>query len=393
MPIVVAINKVDKPGADAERVKRQLAEHDLLIEEWGGDVVAVPVSGLKAEGISELLENILVVSEVSELKANPHRRGRAVVVEARRDKSKGTVATVLVQTGALKVGDNVVVGELRGRIKAMFTDQGKRIKSAGPSQPVEVLGVNGLPEAGDILEAAPDEKTAREMAEDRKRQNELRRATALTLEDVHTRIESGEVKALNLIIKTDVQGSIDAVRTSLDGLNTDRTRVNVIHAASGSITESDILLAVASKAIVIGFNSRPEPGARALANLEGVEVRYYDIIYTLADEVAKALEGLLEPVYRDVVDGHATVRAVFSVGKRGKAAGIYVNDGRISRSSTIHLIRNGEVIFVGALASLKHFKDDVREVSSGLEGGAVLERFRDYQEGDILEAHRSEQAG
>ena len=264
VPIVVAINKVDRPDADVERVKRQLAENELLIEEWGGDVIAVAASALTGEGVPELLENIQVVAEVNELKANPSRNGRALVVEARIDKSRGTLATVLVQTGTLSVGDNIVTGELRGRVRAMFNDRGHRIKSAGPSQPVEVLGISGLPEAGDILIAVPDEKTARQMVEERRRQRESELAAGPTLEDVYARIESGEVKALNLILKTDVQGSIEPVRSTLENLNTERSKVNIIHAASGSITESDVLLGVASQAIIIGFNSQPEPGARTL---------------------------------------------------------------------------------------------------------------------------------
>ncbi len=389
VPIVVAINKTDRPDADLERVKRQLAENNLLIEEWGGDVVAVPVSALQRTGMSDLLDNLLVVAEVGELKANPHRDARGVVVEARIDKSRGTVATILVQTGTLRVGDNIVIGAVRGRVKAMFTDRGESIKEAGPSLPVEILGVSGLPEAGDIFEVTPDEKTARRLVEERLREKDLQRGAGPTLEDVHSRIEAGEVKALNLVIKTDVQGTIDAVRTSLEGLNTDRTRVTVIHASSGSITESDVLLAVASQAIIIGFNSQPEPGARALANQEGVEIRFYDIIYNVIDDIEKALEGLLEPVYEDVVDGRATVRAVFSVGRRGRVAGIYVNDGRIARDSTIHVLRGGKRMFSGAVSSLKHFKDDVREVATGFEGGIILDGFADFREDDIIEAHTS----
>ena len=389
VPIVVAINKVDMPDADIERVKRQLAEQDLLIEEWGGDVVAVPVSGLKGEGITELLENILVVAEVRELKANPHRDARGVVVEARRDRSKGIITTVLVQTGTLSLGDNIVVGDIRGRIRAMFNDRGQRIKRGVPSEPVEIMGLSGLPQAGDTIMVVPDEKTARQMVEERRREAKLHRATGPTLEDVHARIESGEVKGMDLVLKTDLQGSIEAVRTSLENLGGEKTRANVIHAAAGSITESDVLLAVASQAIVIGFNTMPEPGARALANQEGVEIRFYDIIYRLTEDVEMALTGLLEPEFEDVVEGRATVRAVFSIGKRGKAAGIYINDGRIARNSTIHLLRNGRLLFTGSIASLKHFKDDVREVATGFEGGVTLDGFDDYQEGDILEAHVS----
>jgi translation initiation factor IF-2 len=393
VPIVVAINKVDKPEADVEKVKRQLSERDLLIEEWGGDVIAVPVSALTGQGIPDLLENILVVAEVAELKANPHRAARGVVVEARIDKSRGIVATVLVQTGTLSVGDYIVAGDAKGRIKAMFTDKGKRIKSAGPSQPVEVLGLSNLPQAGDIFAVVADERTARQMVEERQREKQLRRGGGPRLEDVHARIESGEVKALNLIIKTDVQGSIDAVRHALNRLSTQQTRVNVIHAATGSITESDVLLAVASKAIIIGFYSRPQPGARALAAQEGVQIRYYDIIYQMTDDIEKALKGLLEPVYRDVVEGRATVRAVFPAGKKAKAAGFYVNDGRIARDSIIHVLRGGKELFAGYPTSLKHFKDDVRELNTGFEGGLVLDGFNDFQEGDVLEAHRSERVG
>lgn len=389
VPIVVAINKIDRPDADLERVKRQLAENNLLIEEWGGDVVAVSLSALQQTGMSDLLDNLLVVAEVGELKANPHREARGVVVEARIDKSRGTVATILVQTGTLRVGDNTVIGAVRGRVKAIFTDRGKSVKEAGPSLPVEILGISGLPEAGDIFEVTPDEKTARRLVEERLREKDIQRGAGPTLEDVHSRIESGEVKALNLVIKTDVQGTIDAVRTSLEGLNSDRTRVTVIHASSGSITESDVLLAVASQAIIIGFNSQPEPGARALANQEGVEIRFYDIIYNVIDDIEKALEGLLEPVYEDVVDGRATVRAVFNVGRRGRVAGIYVNDGRITRDSTIHILRGGQRIFSGAVSSLKHFKDDTREVATGFEGGIMLDGFADFREDDIIEAHTS----
>jgi translation initiation factor IF-2 len=391
VPIVVAINKIDRLDADPERVKRQLAEQDLLIEEWGGDVIAVPISALRGDGIPDLLENMMVVAEIGELKANPHRPARGVVVEARIDKQRGTIATVLVQTGTLSVGDNIVLGEVRGRVKAMFTDRGRRIKSAGPSQPVEILGVSGLPQAGDVLETTPDDKTARQMVEERQRLREIKFGSGPTLEDVYTRIESGEVKTLNLIVKTDVQGTVDAVRNALERLNTEQTKVTLIHAASGSITESDILLAVASKAIVIAFNNRIEPGARSLASQEGVDIRFYSIIYNLVDDVERALTGLLDPVYRDVLEGRATVRAVFNLGRRAQAAGFYVNDGRIARDSKIHLLRGGQELYVGPIVSLKHFRDDVREVTTGFEGGMTLEGFHNYEEDDVLEAYRTVQ--
>ena len=392
VPIVVAINKIDKADADQERVKRQLSEHDLLIEEWGGEVIAVPMSALKGEGISELLENLLVLAEIAELKANPNREARGVIVEARTDKNKGHVVTLLVQSGTLRVGDNMVIGGTRGRVRAMFADRGEKVQMAGPSRPVEILGINELPEAGEIFEVTPNEKTARQLVEEHQRVVKSRSGAGLTLEDVHARIESGETKGLGLIVKTDVQGSIDAVRISLEGLNTEQTRVNVIHVASGSITESDVLLASASDAIVVGFNSRPTQGAQSLANVEGVDVRFYDIIYNLIDDVEKALEGLLEPVFEDIVEGIAVVRAIFPAGKTAKAAGFYVTDGRIARDTTVHVLRGGKELHVGPITSLKHFKGDVREVAVGLEGGMVLKGFNNFREEDTLQAHRSVRA-
>ncbi len=390
VPIVVAINKVDRPEADPERVKRQLAERNLLVEDWGGDVIALPVSALTGDGVNDLLDNLAIVAEVSELKANVGRQARGVVVEARIDRSRGTVATVLVQAGKLHVGDNIVVGNLRGRIRAMQADSGEPVETATPSQPVEILGIRGVPEAGDILEVAKDERSARQLAEARIRQSEIKRAAGPTMEDVHTRIAAGEVKALNLIIKTDVQGTVEAVKGALNGLNTEQSRVNIVHIASGAITESDVLLGMASKAIIVGFNTEPGQGAMALANQEGVEIRHYNIIYNLLEDVELALTGLLEPVYRDVTEGHATIRAIFGVGRRFKVAGFYVNDGQIQRSSTIHVLRGGQNIYKGSISSLKHFKDDVREVNIGFEGGLMLEGFNGFEEGDILEAHRSE---
>ena len=390
VPIVVAINKIDRPEADPERVKRQLAERNLLVEDWGGDVIALPVSALTGDGVNDLLDNLAIVAEVSELKANVGRQARGVVVEARIDRSRGTVATVLVQAGNLHVGDNIVVGNLRGRIRAMQADSGEPVETATPSQPVEILGISGVPEAGDILEVAKDERSARQLVEARIRQSEIKRAAGPTMEDVHTRIAAGEVKALNLIIKTDVQGTVEAVKGALNGLNTERSRVNIVHIASGAITESDVLLGMASKAIIIGFNTEPGQGAMALANQEGVEIRHYNIIYNLLEDVELALTGLLEPVYRDVTEGHATIRAIFGMGRRLKVAGFYVNDGQIQRSSTIHVLRGGQNIYKGSISSLKHFKDDVREVNIGFEGGLMLEGFNGFEEGDVLEAHRSE---
>ncbi len=390
VPIVVAINKIDSQSADIDRVKRQLAEQDLLIEEWGGDTVAVEVSALKGEGVSDLLDNLVVVAEVGDLKANPESPARGVVVEARRERSRGTVATLLVQTGTLNSGDNMVIGAIRGRIRAMFSDQGDKIGSAGPSSPVEVLGLDDLPVAGATFLVVPDEKTARQMSDDNERNAQIQQSAGPTLEDVHTRIQIGEVKALNLIVKTDVQGTVEPVRGALEKLTSDLSKVNIVHAASGAITESDVLLAAASQAIIIGFNSRPGQGADALASQEGVEVRRYDVIYHLTEDVQQALDGLLEPVYGDVLEGRATVRAVFSLSRRAKVAGIFVSDGKISRNATVKVIRNGEELASVPIASLKHFKDDVREINTGFEGGLAAEGFSDFEEGDIIEGYQSE---
>ncbi len=391
VPIVVAINKVDLPNADQERVKRQLAEQNLLIEEWGGDIISVPMSALSGDGVDELVDNLVVLSEVSELQANPERYALGVVVDARRDKSRGSVATLLVQTGTLEVGDNIVVGGVRGRVRAMFDHNGERIDSAGPSTPVEILGLSDLPEAGELFEVAEDEREARQLVTEYERDMRRERQSGPTLDDVHTRIQLGEVKALNLIVKTDVQGTVEPVRGALERLNTDETRVNIVHIASGGITESDILLAVASQAIIIGFNSPPEQGAQALANQEGVEIRNYDVIYHLTEDIGLALTGMLEPVYRDVLEGRATVRAIFTLGRSIKVGGIYVNDGRIARGAKLRVLRNGDLLAEGPIASLRHFQDDVREITTGFEGGVTLDRFNGWEIDDVIESYRSEQ--
>jgi translation initiation factor IF-2 len=388
VPIIVAINKIDRPDADLERVKRQLAEQELLIEEWGGDVIAVPVSALSGQGVEDLLDNIQVVAEVSELQANPTRLAQGIVIESRVDKSMGTVATVLVQTGTLKVGDSIVVGEIRGRIRAMFSDKGSKVSTAGPSQPVEITGLSGLPSAGDVLEAMEGERAARSLAESRKREREadIFERRGVTLEEIHRRMETGGVRELNLIVKTDVQGSVDAVRAALEAVNTDRTRVNFVHLGTGTITESDVMLASAANAVILGFNSGPGAGAGTLARLEGVQVRQYNIIYELIDDVQKALEGLLEPEITENLEGRAVVRATFSVGRRRTAAGFFVTNGRVLRSSTIRVLRGRQPLFEGAITSLKHFQEDVREVANGFEGGIVLEGYNDFQEEDVLES-------
>ncbi len=389
VPIVVAINKIDRPNANLDRVKRQLSENNLLIEEWGGDVIAVPVSAVTGEGVDDLLENILVVSEISDLKANPSRSARGVVLEAKLDKSRGPVATLLVKNGTLNVGDVLVIGSITGRIKALVDSAGKRIRSAGPSTPVEALGLNQPPAAGDTFKVARNEREARTAAELAQRQQESRRQ--VSLEDIMSRIRTGETKELNLVLKADVQGSIEAVRDGILQLSTDETQVRIIHAASGSITESDVFLALASEGIVIGFNTTIQPSARQVADAERVEVRFYSIIYQLLDDVQGTIRGMATPTVREVIDGHATVRAVFSRGRNSKIAGIYVTDGRVVRNSSARVTRGGSVIFDGAIASLRHFKDDVRELANGYEGGVMLSGFNDFQEEDTLEFHRQEQ--
>ena len=390
VPIVVAINKTDMPDADPERVKRQLVERGLVIEEWGGDVVAVPISARERQGIDLLLENILVVAEVSELKADPERPAVGVIVEAQVDKSKGPLATVLVQTGTLRLGQTVVVGNSWGRVKALIDESGRRVGAAEPSTPVEILGLGHLPQAGDTLWMVPNEKVAKDLIRERQRRLDTERQTltSTTLEDASARIGKGEITDLNLIVKTDVQGTVDAVRGTLEKLAVDKARVNIIHSATGTINESDVLLAHTSNAIIIGFNTRVEPGAKHMADTDRIDIRLYDIIYRISEDVQRALEGLLTPVLQEVVEGHCEVRAVFPVGRRVKIAGSYVTDGRVSRNSIARVIRNGEILHKGSISSLKHFKDDAREMTAGFECGIAMDGFNDFQVGDIIEASR-----
>ena len=390
VPMVIAINKMDLPGADPEKIKRQLSEHELLVEDWGGDVISVPVSAKTRMGLEDLLESILVVTEVSELKANPDRQAIGVVVEAWTDQRRGPIATVLVQTGTLHVGDNVVVGTGRGRVKALVNDAGRRIKSAGPATPVEVLGISQLPEVGDQLTATVDERTARELAEEHQRTAQLQQAHGVTLEDLQARLTSGQSKDLNIVLKTDVQGSIDAVQTSLAQLSSPEAQVKLIHATTGSITESDVMLAIASQAIILGFNTRPEPGARVLADREGVEIRQYDIIYRLTEDIQAALEGMLEPVVEEVVEGRLEVRALYPLGKVRASAGCFVLEGEISRNSKVRVLRDGKELFNGAVANLRRFKEDVRQVSANYECGVTLDGFNDFEMGDIIQPHREQ---
>ena len=389
VPFVVAVNKIDRPDADLERTKRQLAEHDLLIEEWGGDVVAVPVSAKSGEGVEDLLDSILVVAEMAELRANPDRLASGVVVEARLDKSRGPVATFLVNTGTFKVGDYLVVGTIRGKVKALYNYVGQRISGAFPSMPVEVLGLDQLPTAGDTFIVVESDRKSRAIVEERERQQKTL-VRGANLQEMFSRIRSGEAKELNLVIKADVQGSVEALRDSLVRLGTDKAQLRIIHAGSGSITESDVLLAVASEGIIIGFNTTVEPGARHVAEAQGIEVRFYDVIYRLLDDVRNTLEGLIEPEVMDTVEGHGTVRAVFSRGRHHKIAGVYVTDGRVLRGASARIMRNGQIIHDGPISSLRHFKDDVREIAAGLECGISLSGFDDFQDGDVLEIHQQE---
>ena len=388
VPIIVAINKMDSLEADPEKIRRQLAEHELLVEKWGGDVIDAEVSAKTGDGLDDLLESIELVAEMAELKADPERPGVGVVVEAELDRNRGVACTVLVQTGTLHVGDFIVVGSVRGRVKALVSDKGERVTTAGPSMPVEVLGLSELPVAGDRLIVVEDEKSARGAVEQKLRDEDLNRMKRATLEDVGSLISSGQAKELCLILKTDVQGSVDAVRQSLEQLNTTETQVRIVHSATGAITETDVLLAVASEAIIIGFNVKPDQGAQRLADHDNVQIRLYNIIYRLTEDIEKALSGLLEPETQDFVEGTAEVRAIFALGRTRKSAGCYITDGKFTRGDRARVLREGEEIFDGSIAGLKRFKDDVREVLSGYECGVSLDGFNDFIEGDIIEAHR-----
>jgi translation initiation factor IF-2 len=390
VPIVVAINKMDKPTANPDRVKQQLAENGVIIEEWGGDVIAVPVSAKRGDGIPDLLENLLIVAEILELKADPDRPAIGVVIEARLDSSRGPMATVLVQTGTLEIGGYVVVGDIWGKVKAMFDDKGKRVKKAGPSTPVGVLGLSSVPQAGDSLTVVSGEKEARAEVQRQQKEKEMSSTSKVPkLSNLFAQIQAGNVKELSIILKTDVQGSIEPIRDSLERLGSGEVKVRIVHSGSGSITENDVLLAIASKGIIIGFNARPEPGAKRLAEQEGVDIRSYQVIYTLVEDVEKALAGMLEPTYVDVVEGHGEVRATFST-RQGKIAGVYVTDGKIGRGASARVLRKGQPVFEGQVSSLKHFKENVREIAAGFECGVGVEGFPEFEVGDIIETYRKE---
>ena len=394
VPIVVAINKMDLPGADPERVKRQLSQHNLLVEDWGGETISVPVSARTGDGIDELLENILALSEISEFKANPDRLASGVIIEAKLDRKRGPVATVLIQSGTLNVGDYVVAGTSWGRVKAISDDRGQPIRKVRPGDPAELLAFGSVPEAGDLMTVAPNERTARALAQerDRAKANQQSQVRALTLEEVVKQIDAGDVKELNLVLKADVQGSVEAVRQSLEQLTEAEARVRVLHAGSGNVTESDILLASASDAIIVAFSVGAEIGVERVAERMGVEIRHYRIIYQLIDDVRQALHGMLQPTFTDVVLGEAEIREIFP-GRRGiNIAGCRVTSGRVNRGTSIRILREGEQIGEASLASLRHFRDEVNEVTNGMDCGILLENFNDFVVGDVLQAHRQERA-
>ncbi len=388
VPMIVAINKIDKESANIEKVKQELTEYGLVAEEWGGDTICVPVSAKGNIGIDDLLEMVLLTAEVEELKADPNRRSIGTVIESELDKGRGPVATVLVQKGTLNVGDSVLVGSTYGRIRAMFDDKGKKIDSAGPSIPVEILGLSEVPQAGDKFNEVKDEKTARGMAEARKiKEKSLQHGTMrVSLEDLYNQVKEGKIKELPIIIKADVQGSIEALRNSLEKLSTDEIKVRVIHAGVGAITETDITLAAASNAVVIGFNVRPDNNAHILSELEKVYVKTYRVIYHAVDDIKAAMIGLLAPEIKEVIQGRVEIRATYKVSAIGTIAGCYVLNGKITRNSEIRLLRDGIIIHEGTLASLKRFKDDAKEVKAGFECGLSIEGYNEIKEGDIIEA-------
>ena len=391
VPIVVAINKMDLPGADPERVKRQLSEQELLVEDWGGDVISVDVSAKTGAGIDTLLENLLLVAEIAELKANPDKMAQGTVIEAKLDRKRGPSATVLVQDGTLKIGDFIVAGSAFGRVKAMTDDKGNPVQHVLPGTPAEVLGFGSLPEAGDLLSATATDREARSLAEEASKAHSTTGHTrALTLEEVVNQVDFDDVKEMNLVIKADVQGSVEAVRGALERLVDEDAKVRILHAASGAVTESDILLASASEAIVISFSIGAEPSAERLADRMGVEIRHYNIIYQLIDDVEKALHGMLDPVYTDIIVGRAEVREIFE-GRRGtQIAGCRVSEGRMVRNGDVRVVRNGTVVEENVITSLRHFRDEVNEMNAGTECGVVIQGFSDFQEGDIIEVHRQE---
>ena len=392
VPIIIAINKIDKPGANPERVKQELMEYGLVAEEYGGDTIMVPVSAKQHTGIDDLLENILLVAEVEELKANPNREARGVIIEAKLDKGRGSVATVLVQSGTLRIGDSIVVGTAYGHVRAMINDRGDNVKKAGPSMPVEILGLNDVPSAGDIL-AAVDEKQARSIAEARlgNQRRDLIKSKSVSLDALFQQIQEGDIKDLNILVKADVQGSVEALNSALLGLNkNDEVRVSIVHSGVGAVSESDIMLASASQAIVIAFNVRPDANARRLADTENVDIRTYRVIYDALNDVKDAMSGMLKPKYKEVIQGRVEIRQVMRFSK-ALVAGSYVLEGKIKSNSKIRILRDNVELFDGEIDSLRRFKDEVKEVAAGYECGISIVDFRDFAEGDIIEAYTMEE--
>ena len=392
--IIVAINKIDKEGADPERIKQELTEHELVCEEWGGDVICVPVSAKTGQGIDELLENILLVAEVKELKANPNRRAKGTVIEGRLDKGRGPIATLLVQNGTLHTGDVIIAGTAVGRVRVMTNFRGKVVKSAGPSVPVEITGLAEVPSAGDIFNAVADERLARELVEQRKhaaKEEQFKAYHKVTLDSLFSQIAEGEIKELPIIVKADVQGSVEAVKQSLEKLSNDEVRVKVIHGAVGAVSEGDVMLASASNAIIVGFNVRPDPVAAESAARDGVDIRLYRIIYDAIEEITTAMKGMLAPKFREVELGRAEVRQVYKISNVGTVAGCYVLSGKLTRNCEIRVVRDGIIVADDKIGSLKRFKDDAKEVTSGYECGVTLEKFADVKTGDIFEAFTMEE--
>jgi translation initiation factor IF-2 len=390
VPIIVAINKIDKVGANPDRVLQELTEHGLVPEAWGGDTITVEVSALTKKGIEDLLEMILLVAEMQELKANPNRSAMGIVIEARLDKQKGSVCSVLIKKGTLRVGDSIVVGRTSGKVRAMLNDKNKNIKKAGPSTPVEILGLNEVPDAGDFLYMVDGDKQAKNIAKcrvEKERQEKFKSQQTVSLDDLFNQIQKGTVKDLNLIIKADVKGSIEAVKQSLLKLSNDEIKVNPIHGGVGAITDSDIMLASASNAIIIGFNVRPTNSAMELGHKQKIDIRTYRIIYNAIEDIEAAIKGMLEPEYVEKVMGRAEVRAVFKVPNMGFVAGVYILNGKVTRNSKVRLLRDNIVIHEGEIGSLRRFKDDVKELASGYEGGLGLENYNDIKEGDVIEAY------
>ena len=387
--IIVAINKMDKPEANPDRVKQQLTEHGLVPEEWGGDVICVPVSAKTNEGIDDLLANVLLVAEMQELKANPDRKGKGVVIEARLDKGRGPVATLLVQNGTLRSGDVIVAGSAVGRVRVMLDENGKSVKEAGPSCPVEITGLDEVPSAGDGFDAVSDERLARQLVEQRKekaKEEVFNASQKVTLDTLFSQLEQGELKDLNVIVKADVQGSVEAIKENLLKLTNEEVRVNVIHGGVGAINESDEMLAATSGAIIVGFNVRPDPVAKEAAERDGVDIRLYRVIYDCLDEITAAMKGMLAPKFREQALGQLEVRQTYKVSGIGVIAGCYVKDGKVTRDAKIRVVRDGIVVAEDEISSLRRFKDDVKEVVEGYECGVGLEKFGDIKEGDIFEA-------